>query len=98
MGRGLIVGAGAGLLRDVIIDLHTRQDIGPDAKRLLEPDRHVGGQLRMAIEEIAVCLACHVETGCEAVDAHAVGVDDLALQPVAGVNRERGVHDQGHRL
>ena len=92
MGRGLIVSAGAGL-RDVIIGLHTPQGVGPDTKRLLEPDRHVGGQRGMAIEEITDCLACHVETSCEAVDAHAVGVDDFALQPVARVNRERGVHD-----
>jgi hypothetical protein len=38
-----------------------------------------------------------MEGGCKAVDAHAMGLDDFALQPVTGMNRQRGMHGHSHQ-
>ena len=45
----------------------------------------------MAIEQVAERLAGYVEAVRKAVDAHTMGIDNFALQPVTGVNRQRGM-------
>ena len=79
-------------LWQVVRHLRAHQCISIDAKRLLEPDRHLCRVWAVAIEETAQCLAGDVEAGREVIDADTARVDNRTPQPVAGMNCQRGVH------
>jgi len=68
--------------------LHPHQRIGLKPERLLEADRHFGGEARISVEQIARGLARDMEASGEGSDAEAGRFDDLRAQPFAWMHRE----------
>src|SRR3546814_18537260 len=85
------------LLRELVAVIHAQQCLSLHAERILEADGHVGRQGGATIEHGADRLAADTERFGELVDRYAVGLDDLSLQPLAGMDRERGVNIDSHQ-
>lgn len=68
--------------------LHSHKRLSLHTKGMLEPDRHIGRQRCPAIEQRAERLPADAERGGQIVDRHAMGFDNLGLQPLSGVDRE----------
>ena len=75
----------------LVTGLHPHKCLSLHAKGVLEPDRHIGRQRGPAIEQRAERLPADAERGGQVIDRHAMGFDNLRLQPLSGVDRERGV-------
>lgn len=74
-------------LCELIGCLHTQQGIGLHPEGLLEADRHIGRETGIAVEQRAQCLPRNTEVCSEIGYADTGRLDNLALQPLADMDR-----------
>src|ERR1700730_13310685 len=79
-------------LRDIIGKLHAHEQVHADAEGLFQPERHVGGEGRLSVDEVGESLAGHIEGGRRFRDGEPKRLEHFAPDEAA----EMGRVFQGH--